>query len=73
MVYPDPYRDRRTGRLHLGEVRPKTGVIVLSWSDFVNGYAHSRDAHNVGLHEFAHALWFENRIIYRSGTIPFGS
>lgn len=63
LVHPGSYRSRRTGRRHLGEVRPKAGVIVLSWEDFLHGYAHSRDAHNVGLHEFAHALWFENRII----------
>lgn len=63
LVHPESYHSRRTGRKHLGEVRPRTGVIVLSWEDFLHGYAHSRDAHNVGLHEFAHALWFENVII----------
>lgn len=62
VVFPDSYRDRRTGRQHQGEVRPASGTIVISWDDFVNGYAHTRDAHNVGLHELAHALWFENRI-----------
>lgn len=62
MIRPESYRSHRTGRMHLGEVHPRTGVIVLSWKDFLGGYAHSRDAHNVGLHEFAHALWFENRI-----------
>lgn len=63
VVHPESYRAHRSGRLHQGEVHPKAGIIVLSWDDFVNGYAHSRDAHNVGLHEFAHALWFENVII----------
>ena len=60
IVHPDSYRDHRRGRMHQGEVRPRTGTIVISWDDFVHGYAHSADAHNVGLHEFAHALWFEN-------------
>lgn len=63
VVYPESYRSHRTGRLHQGEVRPRVGVIIISWDDFVHGYAHSRDAHNVGLHEMAHALWFENSII----------
>ncbi len=63
VIHPESYLSRRTGRKHLGEVRPKAGVIMISWADFLHGYAHSRDAHNVGLHEFAHALWFENRII----------
>lgn len=60
IVHPDTYRDHRSGRMHQGEVRPGSGTIVISWDDFVHGYAHSADAHNVGLHEFAHALWFEN-------------
>ncbi len=62
IMYPDTYRNHRSGRMHEGEVRPATGTIVISWDDFVNGYAHTHDAHNVGLHELAHALWFENSI-----------
>ncbi len=62
VVYPDSYRHHRSGRMHQGEVRPKLGMIIISWDDFLHGYAHSRDAHNVGLHEMAHALWFENSI-----------
>ncbi len=60
IVYPNTYRNHRTGRMHEGEVRPATGTIVIAWDDFVNGYAHNHDAHNVGLHELAHAFWFEN-------------
>lgn len=63
VVYPDSYRNHRSGRVHQGEVRPKLGMIIISWDDFLHGYAHSRDAHNVGLHEMAHALWFENSIV----------
>jgi MtfA peptidase len=63
VVYPESYRSHRSGRLHQGEVRPVVGMIIISWEDFVHGYAHSRDAHNVGLHEMAHALWFENDIL----------
>jgi Mlc titration factor MtfA (ptsG expression regulator) len=35
---------------------------MISWRDFLHGYARTSDAHNVGLHEMAHALWFENKI-----------
>jgi len=63
VVYPDTYRSPRSGRMHQGEVRPAAGVIAISWQDFLHGYAHSRDAHNVGLHEMAHGLWFENSIL----------
>jgi Mlc titration factor MtfA (ptsG expression regulator) len=62
VVYADTYHSHKTGRMHQGEVRPKAGIIIISWDDFVHGYAHSRDAHNVGLHELAHALWFEDMI-----------
>lgn len=63
IVYPQAYRSVGTGRMHQGEVRPKAGLIIISWADFLHGYAHTRDAHNVGLHEMAHALWFENGIL----------
>jgi Mlc titration factor MtfA (ptsG expression regulator) len=62
IIYPDTYRSGRSGRMHQGEVRPTSGVIMISWRDFIHGYSHTRDAHNVGLHEMAHALWFEDRI-----------
>lgn len=62
VVYPDSYRSPRSGQLHQGEVRPLVGLIIISWEDFVHGYSLSKDAHNVGLHEMAHALWFENTI-----------
>jgi len=62
VVYPGTYRSARSGRMHQGEVRPQSGVIVISWQDFLYGYAHGKDAHNVGLHEMAHGLWFENKI-----------
>jgi Mlc titration factor MtfA (ptsG expression regulator) len=44
-------------------VNPAYGVIVISWKNFVEGYlVHPTNAVNVGLHEMAHALRFENLI-----------
>ncbi|HRH36731.1 MAG TPA: zinc-dependent peptidase [Flavobacteriales bacterium] len=60
VLYPNSYRSPYTGRMNEGEVRPKAGTIVISWEDFLHGYARNADAHNVGLHELAHAIWFEN-------------
>lgn len=62
LVFPGSYINRRTGNRHQGEVMPARGTIVLSWSHFVEGDAVPTDGHNVGLHEMAHALWFENTI-----------
>lgn len=62
VVFPHSFRGHRKERRHVGEVNPRAGVIRLSWADFLDGYAHPGDAHNVGLHEMAHALWFEDFI-----------
>ena len=34
--------------------------IFLSWNNFISGYENYSDANNVGLHEMAHALAYEN-------------
>lgn len=62
VVFPNSYRSPRNGQMHQGEVNPGARTIIISWADFVKGYAHPRNAFNVGLHEMAHALWFENAI-----------
>lgn len=62
VVHPDAYRDDRSKRYHQGEVMPRHGVIKVSWKHFLHGYADPADAHNVALHEMAHALWFEEII-----------
>jgi MtfA peptidase len=36
------------------------GAIFLSWKSFVTGYKFPQDGRNLGLHELAHALYFEN-------------
>ncbi len=62
LIYPDSYYSNITQRYHLGEVNPRAGIIVLSWKSFVDGYANLKDSLNVGIHEMAHAIHFENRI-----------
>jgi MtfA peptidase len=57
IVYPEKYLSTITGRYHTGEMNT-IGAIVLSWDDFYKGISNETDAHNVGLHEFAHALEF---------------
>ncbi|MBP6310813.1 MAG: zinc-dependent peptidase [Flavobacteriales bacterium] len=62
VVYSDEYRNRITGKNHLGEVAPGARQIVLSWKHFIQGEADAFDGSNLGLHEMAHALWLENKI-----------
>lgn len=60
IVYPDVYRDRRSGALFKGATYVQRGAIALSWEHFVEGDADLTDALHLGLHEMAHALWLEN-------------
>ncbi|NMM47490.1 zinc-dependent peptidase [Marinigracilibium pacificum] len=62
LIYPDDYYSTITGKYHKGEVNLR-GLIVLSWKNFVEGYMHHNDGLNLGLHEMAHALKFENKIV----------
>ena len=38
-------------------------AINLSWKHFLEGYANSNDGQNVGLHELAHALYYQTFIV----------
>ena len=62
LVFPASFYSKATGKLHKGEVNPRVKTIALSWHDFVEGYLQS-DGRNLGLHEMAHALRLENRIM----------
>lgn len=62
LVYPDQYYSTVTHQYHKGEVNPAARAIVLSWNNFVEGYAQPDDSLNLGLHEMAHALEIENLI-----------
>ena len=63
IVYPDNYYSAINRQYHRGEVNPRMGIIVLSWKGFVEGYIDPSDSMNLGLHEMAHALHFENKIV----------
>ena len=61
LIYPDDYYSRITQKYHQGEVN-RAGIIVLSWKNFLQGYAEKGDGRNLGLHEMAHAMLLENQI-----------
>jgi len=61
LIYPDQYYSTITRQYHHGEVNPRLKAIVLSWKNFVAGYANVEGI-NLGLHEMAHALFLENHI-----------
>ncbi|MDX5348939.1 MAG: zinc-dependent peptidase [Hymenobacteraceae bacterium] len=61
ILYPERYFSTIRQQYHSGEIN-MAGLIVLSWKDFVDGYEDQWDGRNLGLHEMAHALQFENLI-----------
>ena len=62
LIYPTDYYSKINKTHHKGEVNPKQGIIVLSWEHFVKGFMDAEDGINLGVHELAHALHFEDRI-----------
>lgn len=62
IIYPDDYISIITKQYHQGEVNPQAKAIVLSWHNFIKGFADPNDSINLGLHEMAHALELENVI-----------
>ena len=64
LIFPESFFSNTNQAYHKGEVNPRMKAIVLSWKDFVEGYL-SPDGRNLGLHEMAHALRLENRVMNR--------
>ena len=62
LIFPETFYSQANKQHHKGEVNPKAKTIVLSWKYFVEGYL-KPDGRNLGLHEMAHALRLENRIM----------
>jgi len=62
LIYPNVYYSSISKSYHKGEVNPKLGVIVVSWSSFLEGMSDEKDGVNLGIHEIAHALKLENLI-----------
>lgn len=69
IVYPDYYNSRITHKRHKGEVNPGMRLIVFSWRGIAEGLKDKEDGINLLLHEFAHALWLEHKIMGHSYTV----
>ncbi|GLB51182.1 hypothetical protein NBRC110019_02210 [Neptunitalea chrysea] len=60
IIYPDIYYSNMNDEYHKGEFNPMHRTVVFSWKHFLIGFEDSDDGINLGLHEFAHALFFSN-------------
>jgi MtfA peptidase len=63
VVYSDYYNSIFTKRWHKGEVNPGFRVIAFSWRGIAEGIKVLDDGINLLLHEFAHALWLEHKLV----------
>jgi Mlc titration factor MtfA (ptsG expression regulator) len=63
VLYTDFYNSSITQRRHKGEVNPGLNTIVFSWRGIEHGLKNKSDGINLLLHEFAHALWLEQKIV----------
>ena len=61
IVYPSQYYSNIGKRHHIGEYNPAMKILVFSAEDLKQGFQIPNDNKNLGLHEVAHALFFENR------------
>lgn len=63
VLYPDYYHSKVTGRNHKGEVAPGARTIVFSWRGITEGFNRGDDGLNLLMHEYAHALYFEHKLM----------
>jgi MtfA peptidase len=69
-VYPQEFlRIRETICFLEGNVSGH--AINLSWKHFLAGYAQSDDGQNVGLHEMAHALYYQTFVVEKNADKNF--
>jgi len=69
IVYPDYYNSKLTHKIHKGEVNPGFRLIVFSWKGIAEGLKRTDDGLNLLLHEFAHALWLEHKLMQHEYTV----
>ena len=72
IIYPEAFYSQTNDYYHKGEYNPKLKTLVLSWSDFLEGYDITNDNRNLGIHEFAHALHANSITERHIGATIFG-
>lgn len=65
LVYPEYYTSTLTGKLHKAEVNPGLQLIVFSMRAIHESLTDGDKQLNVMIHEFAHALWLEQLLMYK--------
>ena len=64
-IYPNEFVSTQPSlRVLIGNVTGNT--INLSWKHFLDGFQYSADGQNVGIHELAHALYYQTFIVEKN-------
>ena len=63
VLYPEYYYSNITDRGHKGEVNPSRRTIVFSWRGIMESLNPTDDGLNLLMHEYAHALYFEHKLM----------
>lgn len=63
IIYPEDYYSRITKLKHKGEINPGFRLIVFSWKSILESLEKKKEDRNLLLHEFAHALWLEHKLM----------
>lgn len=58
-VQPEEYFANDTEHLRVLEGNVEGNIITIAWNHFLKGFDDYNDGQNVGLHEMAHALYFQ--------------
>lgn len=69
ILYQDYYTSKLTGKTHKAEVNPGLKIIVFSLRAIYESIEQSTDGINVLLHEFAHALRLEHKVMHHTYRI----
>jgi Mlc titration factor MtfA (ptsG expression regulator) len=63
VLYPNYYHSHVTDLNHKGEVNPGQRTIVFSWQGIIDGFNRGDQGLNLLMHEYAHALYFEHKLM----------
>jgi MtfA peptidase len=64
IIYPEQYYSTISKTYHKGETN-SSGIIVLSWKDFMTSLKDEHNNINLGFHEFTHAMMIEGMFQWR--------
>ena len=71
MIYPTVYYSPFSKTTNKGEYNARLKTLVLSWDNFLEGYAIEDDKINLGIHEFAHAIHYSSMKRFDINSVLF--